>query len=273
MKKISLSIAFLMIGVIAFAQQALFGGSQLVSPEIHPDNTVTFRLLAPKAVKVQITGDFLPKAKMQTERGLIDIPGTTDLVEKEKKKSGGTTSEEIYDVKMPATRLAVKFPAFCFLIMTFLGIVAMVMTSTYGVYMYDSYINDMVTASYFVSIRTAVSMVLSFLFGILCDKLGLRASVLIYGLLCAASSFIGPVIGGTAGALILACFNGTMAYTTMFIGVGLPLVVGYKNMPAFAGWAGSLMSVGGMNTTDTTVNILIILLCCRLTSPRNVSCR
>lgn len=169
-----------------------------------------------------------------------------DLVEKEKKKSGGTTSEEIYDVKMPATRLALKFPAFCFLIMTFLGIVSMVMTSTYGVYMYDSYINDMVTASYFVSIRTAVSMVLSFLFGILCDKLGLRASVLIYGLLCAASSFIGPVIGGTAGALILACFNGTMAYTTMFIGVGLPLVVGYKNMPAFAGWAGSLMSVGGM---------------------------
>ena len=169
-----------------------------------------------------------------------------NLVEKEKKKSGGTTSEEIYDVKMPATRLAVKFPAFCFLIMTFLGIVAMVMTSTYGVYMYDSYINDMVTASYFVSIRTAVSMALSFLFGILCDKLGLRASVLIYGLLCAASSFIGPVIGGMAGALILACFNGTMAYTTMFIGVGLPLVVGYKNMPAFAGWAGSLMSVGGM---------------------------
>lgn len=32
----------------------------------------------------------------------------------------------------------------------------------------------------------------------------------------------------------------------MFIGVGLPLVVGYKNMPTFAGWAGSLMSVGGM---------------------------
>ena len=174
-----------------------------------------------------------------------------NLVEKEKKKSGGTTSEEIYDVKMPATRLAVKFPAFCFLIMTFLGIVAMVMTSTYGVYMYDSYINDMVTASYFVSIRTAVSMVLSFLFGILCDKLGLRASVLIYGLLCAAGSFIGPVIGGMAGALILACFNGTMSYTTMFIGVGLPLVVGYKNMPAFAGWAGSLMSVGGMTLVST----------------------
>ena len=44
MKKISLSIAFLMIGVIAFAQQALFGGSQLVSPEIHPDNTVSISI-------------------------------------------------------------------------------------------------------------------------------------------------------------------------------------------------------------------------------------
>ena len=53
-------------------------------------------------------------------------------------------------------------------------------------------------------------------------------------------------IGGTVGVLILACFNGTIAYATMFIGVGLPLVVGYKNMPTFAGWVGSLMSVGGM---------------------------
>ena len=169
-----------------------------------------------------------------------------DLVEKEQKKSGGASNEEIYDVKMPAAQLAVKFPAFCFLIMTFLGIVVMVMTSTYGVYMYESYINDMVTASYFVSIRAVVSMVISFLFGILCDRLGLRMSVLIYGLLFTVSSFVGPIIGGTVGVLILACFNGTIAYATMFIGVGLPLVVGYKNMPTFAGWAGSLMSVGGM---------------------------
>ena len=95
MKKISLSIAFLMIGVIAFAQQALFGGSQLVSPEIHPDNTVTFRLLAPKAVKVQVTGDFLPKEKIQTERGPMDIPGTTDLVEKENGVWEYTTPEPL----------------------------------------------------------------------------------------------------------------------------------------------------------------------------------
>ncbi len=34
-----------------FAQQALWGGAAVVSPDIHDDNTVTFRLKAPKAVK------------------------------------------------------------------------------------------------------------------------------------------------------------------------------------------------------------------------------
>lgn len=53
----------------ANAQQALWGGSQIVSPEVHPDKTVTFRLSAPKAVKVQLTGDFLPTQKMQTPFG------------------------------------------------------------------------------------------------------------------------------------------------------------------------------------------------------------
>jgi enterochelin esterase family protein len=43
----------------AVAQQALWGGQDIVSPEIHADGTVTFRFLAPKAVKVELTGDFL----------------------------------------------------------------------------------------------------------------------------------------------------------------------------------------------------------------------
>ena len=41
------------------SQQALWGGAAVVSPDIHDDNTVTFRLKAPKAVRLQITGDFL----------------------------------------------------------------------------------------------------------------------------------------------------------------------------------------------------------------------
>ncbi len=41
------------------AQQAIWGVPDIVSPEINSDLTVTFRLKAPGASKVQITGDFL----------------------------------------------------------------------------------------------------------------------------------------------------------------------------------------------------------------------
>ncbi len=44
------------------AQQALWSNVQFTSPQINPDNTVTFRLCAPTAGKVVLTGDFLPSA-------------------------------------------------------------------------------------------------------------------------------------------------------------------------------------------------------------------
>lgn len=42
------------------AQQALFGPAGLVSPEVREDRTVTFRLHAPDAKEVKITGDWMP---------------------------------------------------------------------------------------------------------------------------------------------------------------------------------------------------------------------
>lgn len=62
------------------AQQALWGFSQIVSPEVHPDKTVTFRLAAPDAKNVQVTGDFLPTTPMDTPYGKFDAPGVADLV-------------------------------------------------------------------------------------------------------------------------------------------------------------------------------------------------
>ena len=84
MKKFYFLITLLCVSAIAFAQEALFGNSNLISPEIHPDNTVTFRYLAPKAITVKVTGDFLPTQKVKTSFGEVDAPGTADLVEKEK---------------------------------------------------------------------------------------------------------------------------------------------------------------------------------------------
>lgn len=81
MKKILLLSVMLLVGVMTYAQQALWGGAPVVSPEIHDDNTVTFRLKAPKAVKVQVTGDFLPTQKITTPFGEFDGPGVADLKE------------------------------------------------------------------------------------------------------------------------------------------------------------------------------------------------
>ena len=79
MKKIFVAIAALCIGLSASAQQALFGGPSVESPVINPDGTVTFRFQAPKAIKVEVTGDFLPTQKMEVEFGgqkmVYDAPG------------------------------------------------------------------------------------------------------------------------------------------------------------------------------------------------------
>lgn len=81
MKKFTLLFTLLLMCAMSFAQQALWGGAPVVSPEIHDDNTVTFRLKAPKAVKVQLTGDFLPPHTIQTPRGEYDAPGIVDMKE------------------------------------------------------------------------------------------------------------------------------------------------------------------------------------------------
>ena len=65
MKRLTALTVALLIGVTMFAQQALWGTAPVVSPEIHDNNTVTFRFKAPKAVRVQLTGDFLP--------GIVDL--------------------------------------------------------------------------------------------------------------------------------------------------------------------------------------------------------
>jgi enterochelin esterase-like enzyme len=80
MKKTTLLLFILsLLSISAKAQEALFRAQQIVSPEIHTDNSVTFRLFAPNATAVQITGDFLPTEKMETPMGQMDGPGKTNL--------------------------------------------------------------------------------------------------------------------------------------------------------------------------------------------------
>lgn len=62
MKKQSFPILAIVLAIAAHcnAQQSMFGGSEIISPEIHDDHTVTFRVLAPEANEVRLTGDWMP---------------------------------------------------------------------------------------------------------------------------------------------------------------------------------------------------------------------
>ncbi len=60
MKKVIILAALMMVSLALPAQQALLFRAPVASPEINPDNTVTFRYRNPKAVIVKIMGDFIP---------------------------------------------------------------------------------------------------------------------------------------------------------------------------------------------------------------------
>lgn len=77
-------LSCLFLGVSSYTQQALFGGPQIISPEIHDDNSVTFRVNVPNADTVVIMGDFLPAEKIQTPMGEFEDPGKTYLEKDEK---------------------------------------------------------------------------------------------------------------------------------------------------------------------------------------------
>ena len=85
MKKLVVLATGLLLGVSAFAQQALFGGPNVESPVINADGTVTFRYQDAKAVKVEVTGDFLPTEKREFEMNgrkmTVDVPGVGVLKE------------------------------------------------------------------------------------------------------------------------------------------------------------------------------------------------
>ena len=106
--------------ITVMAQQALGGGSKIVSPEIHENNTVTFRLRAPKAVKVQVTGDFLIPQKVKTSNGEFEVPAIVDLVENKEGVWEYTTPEplkpELYGYTFLVDGLKINDPGNVFVI-------------------------------------------------------------------------------------------------------------------------------------------------------------
>ena len=79
MKRFIIAAIALLVALGASGQQALDSGAPVVSPQINGDNSVTFRLVAPKAVRVQVAGDFLPAEGVDK----ADVPLMADMTEKD----------------------------------------------------------------------------------------------------------------------------------------------------------------------------------------------
>lgn len=120
MRNILFFSVLMLVCTVAFAQQALWGGAPVISPEIHDNNTVTFRLKAPKAVKVQVTGDFLPTQKIKTPFGEFDGPGVVDLKEGKEGVWEFTTPEplkpELYSYSFIVDDLKIMDPSNVYMI-------------------------------------------------------------------------------------------------------------------------------------------------------------
>ena len=120
MKRLIMMAAAVLMCAASWAQQALWGAAPVVSPEIHSDNTVTFRLKAPKAVSVQVTGDFLPARPIETPRGIWEAPGIADLKEGKDGVWEFTTSEplkpELYSYSFIVDGLKMMDPSNVYLI-------------------------------------------------------------------------------------------------------------------------------------------------------------
>ena len=120
MKRLIMMAAAVLMCAASWAQQALWGATPVVSPEIHSDNTVTFRLKAPKAVSVQVTGDFLPARPIETPRGIWEAPGIADLKEGKDGVWEFTTSEplkpELYSYSFIVDGLKIMDPSNVYLI-------------------------------------------------------------------------------------------------------------------------------------------------------------
>ena len=82
MKKVLMMMVCALCAVSVQAQEKLFSAANVESPVVNADGTVTFNLYAPKAVKVEVTGDFLPATKREVPGfGTIEQPGVAQLTE------------------------------------------------------------------------------------------------------------------------------------------------------------------------------------------------
>lgn len=142
-------------------------------------------------------------------------------------------------LKLPVTIVCMLTPA----------IIAMgtQMVMAYSVGVYQSFGMDYLNASLCLSISSFGGMFISPIFGILCDKIGVRKSITIYGLLGgAACVFIPLTMHGWAAGIAFALLYNLNCYSNMYAGLVMPGLYGKDTSPTLIGWAETVKGIIGI---------------------------
>lgn len=95
MKRAFILAAVSLVVGSCLAQQNIFTTTQVKSPEINPDGTITIRYYGPKARVVKVEGDFLPEQLIETPQGVWAVHPAADLKEGENGLWEYTTPEPV----------------------------------------------------------------------------------------------------------------------------------------------------------------------------------
>lgn len=112
MKKIAIIFAFALVlsGIHTNAQEALGGGQEIISPEVHDTQSVTFRLSAPNASEVKILGNWMPADGW--------VPGSEEMTKDDHgtwSYTTGVLEPEFYSYAFEVDGLRVNDPGNAFL--------------------------------------------------------------------------------------------------------------------------------------------------------------
>ncbi len=114
MKNFLTTALLLLTALCANSQQVHWSGSPLLSPEINPDNSVTFRLFAPNASQVEVVGDFLSQQLIDSPFGKVEVPGSASLVKDENgvwQYTSAPLSSEFYIYNLVVDGLRIADPS------------------------------------------------------------------------------------------------------------------------------------------------------------------
>ena len=109
-KLIIIAAALFSLTFAASAQELSSAPGPVDSPQINDDGTVTFRFQDPKAVRVQVTGDFLPAQTV----GRQEVQGVVDMVEGANgvwEYTTGVLAPEFYGYKFIVDGVTIPDPA------------------------------------------------------------------------------------------------------------------------------------------------------------------